>query len=184
MSKRLLSRSNLDQLRNQAKDLLKSCRKSSSDAIGRFRTSHPSLTDPDPETFGDRVGLQDAQLVTVREYGFQSWRALGARVAETEHRQVLIDHIHANRQQEAIDVLRTHGFIEEDLTLALARAACYSRFEVADALIERGADPSGDYPGGNFGPILLAACEFLNPDGIRYLVEQGARVNIPERDTA
>ena len=58
------------------------------------------------------------------------------------------------------------------------------RFEVADALIERGADPSGDYPGGNFGPILLAACEFLNPDGIRYLVEQGARVNIPERDTA
>lgn len=76
------------------------------------------------------------------------------------------------------------GQVEMDL--ALARACCNGRLEIAGFLIDQGADPNGQYrtPEGNFdyGPIILASCEFLNVEGIRFLVDRGANPagNLPD----
>lgn len=68
---------------------------------------------------------------------------------------------------------------EQDL--ALARACCQGHFRIADLLVNGGADPNGQYetaPGVfDYGPILLASCEFLNPQGVEYLLKHGANPN-------
>jgi len=60
-----------------------------------------------------------------------------------------------------------------DLNRSLAQAAAFSQFEAADALCEAGADPDGDYDP-CLGTVLFPACEFINPEGIRYLLDHGA----------
>ena len=67
----------LDQLRKQAKDLLKACRAGDADACRRFRENHPDEPADRPE--GDAVPtrtLADAQWVLAREHGFASWARL------------------------------------------------------------------------------------------------------------
>ena len=71
---RLPARPSLEQLRKQAKDLLKACRAGESAAAERFRSIIGSVP-PAPS-------LADAQFVLAREYGFESWAAL-ARHVET-----------------------------------------------------------------------------------------------------
>lgn len=66
----LPSRPNLDQLRHQARELLRSAR--SGDAEGLRRMAAVS----------DHVALASAQLALAREYGFSSWRQLVAEVEE------------------------------------------------------------------------------------------------------
>lgn len=63
----LPARPSLDQLRKQAKELLKSVRAGDAAASSRFGTFLPTL----PER--DAVTLADAQLVVAREYGFDNW---------------------------------------------------------------------------------------------------------------
>jgi len=60
-----------------------------------------------------------------------------------------------------------------DLNQALAQAAALSQFETADALIDAGAEPNGVYDP-LYGTVLFPACEYLNPDGIAYLLERDA----------
>lgn len=62
---------------------------------------------------------------------------------------------------------------QEDLNKALAEAAALNHFEAADALIMAGADADGDYDP-LFGTVLFPACEFMNPEGIAWLIERGA----------
>ena len=59
---------NLDQLRHQAKDLLRAAREGDSDAVGRIRA------------VSEHLSLATAQLALAREYGFGSWPALKADV--------------------------------------------------------------------------------------------------------
>lgn len=60
-----------------------------------------------------------------------------------------------------------------DLNKSLAQAAALSRFEAADALLAAGAEANGDYDP-LYGTVLFPACEFLNPEGIAYLIKHGA----------
>jgi ankyrin repeat protein len=60
-----------------------------------------------------------------------------------------------------------------DLNKSLAQAAALSQFEAADALLAAGAEPDGDYDP-LYGTVLFPACEFLNSDGISYLIKHGA----------
>lgn len=73
------------------------------------------------------------------------------------------------------------GLSQADKDMALARACCQSHFEIAELLLTNGADPNGQYesePGRfEYGPIILASCEFLNADGIKWLIEHGADPN-------
>jgi len=61
----------------------------------------------------------------------------------------------------------------EHLNQALAEAASLSHFEVADLLLEFGADANGLYHE-QYGTVLFPACELLNHEGIRFLLRHGA----------
>lgn len=66
---RLPDRPDLDQLRRQARELLRAAADGEPHAVDRLRVVSP------------RVTLSAAQLALAREYGFQSWTALKAEVA-------------------------------------------------------------------------------------------------------
>ena len=81
----LPARPNLEQLKNQAKDLLKAYRAGQPSAIARFRESMPRLFGavndrPDPPS----VSLRDAQRVVAAEYGFADWSQMHAHIQERE----------------------------------------------------------------------------------------------------
>jgi ankyrin repeat protein len=70
----------LDQLKRQAKDLLRSARAAEPSALSRFRIL-PSLAGAgDAELARASLALHDAQSVLAREHGFASWKALRERV--------------------------------------------------------------------------------------------------------
>ena len=71
MSSRHLSvRPDLDQLRHQAKDLLRAVRRREPAAVAEFTRHHPDTVDPAD------AKLADAQLALARSYGNQSWPRL------------------------------------------------------------------------------------------------------------
>lgn len=63
-------RPNLEQLRHQAKDLLRSIRRGDAEALTDLRAFHPEPADP------ATVRLADAQLVLARSYGLPAWPRL------------------------------------------------------------------------------------------------------------
>ena len=67
-------RPHLDQLRNQAKDLLRDVRAQAPSALDDFSEFHPERIDP------AIAALADAQLVLARNYGASSWPHLAAAV--------------------------------------------------------------------------------------------------------
>jgi hypothetical protein len=71
-ARRLPVRPDLDQLRHQAKDLLRAMRRGDSSALADLRQYHP--TPPDPSA----AKLADAQLVLARSYEASSWARLVA----------------------------------------------------------------------------------------------------------
>ena len=68
---RLPARPSLEQLRKQAKHLLRDLRAGNADSATRLRAVLPHLVDG-----GSEVALADAQFVLAREYGFRSWAEL------------------------------------------------------------------------------------------------------------
>lgn len=81
----LPARPSLEQLKNQAKDLLKAYRAGQPSAVVRFQESMPrpfgaSDDQPDPPSFS----LRDAQRVVAQEYGFASWSQMNKHILERE----------------------------------------------------------------------------------------------------
>ena len=75
----------LEHLKSQAKQLLKAHEGGSLDARQRIRSFFPKLSDAtDTEIQDAAFGLQDAQLVIAREYGFASWTRLKEEVLYQE----------------------------------------------------------------------------------------------------
>ena len=68
-SRALPERPSLEQLRKQAKDLLRDARRGDESALGRVATLGRDV-------HGARITLADAQLVIAREHGFPSWPKL------------------------------------------------------------------------------------------------------------
>lgn len=89
---RLPARPSLDQLRKQAKELLRDLRNGDPSAHERLRQCKPNVVDPI---------LADAQFVLAREHGFESWPRL-------------VHHVHIAQAPE----LEQHGSIAEDLVAA------------------------------------------------------------------
>ena len=69
-----------EQLKKQAKDLLKAHQTGDSQAAKRIRSSHPRLssTSSEADILEGKLTLRDAQTVVAREYGFTSWQKLKA----------------------------------------------------------------------------------------------------------
>ena len=83
--KQLPPNPSLEHLQSQAKQLLKSHKEGSLEARQRIQSFFPKLSDAtDTEIQNAAFGLQDAQLVIAREYGFASWTRLKEEVRHQE----------------------------------------------------------------------------------------------------
>ena len=78
----LPERPNLEQLKRQAKDLLRSARANDVTALARFRILPAFAGATDADLARRTLALHDAQSVVAREHGFDSWNALRERVEE------------------------------------------------------------------------------------------------------
>ena len=110
----LPARPNLEQLRNQAKDLLKSYRAGHRPALARFREALPRLSAlPDDQLARLSMSLRDAQRVIACEHGFESWSGLRTHIERKENidmLEVTIDQIHVDpASHQRIVVLKAKG---------------------------------------------------------------------------
>ena len=81
---------NLEHLKNQAKDLLKSYRAGHTPALVRFREAIPRLSAmPDDRLARLSLSLRDAQRVIAAEHGFASWSRLRTHIKRRENIQML-----------------------------------------------------------------------------------------------
>ena len=78
----LPERPNLEQLKRQAKDLLRSARAGDATALARFRILPAFTRATDADLTRRPLALHDAQSVVAREHGFDSWNGLRERVEE------------------------------------------------------------------------------------------------------
>jgi ankyrin repeat protein len=81
-SKQLPERPNLEQLKNQAKSLLRSAQAKEPTALERFRILPAMASLPLDRLQAMELALHQAQSVIAREYGFKSWRELHEHVEE------------------------------------------------------------------------------------------------------
>jgi hypothetical protein len=81
-AQQLPERANLEQLKKQAKTLLRAARAKDPDALQRFKAL-PTFAQLDSAQSGEmKLALHDAQSVMAREYGFKSWKELRDHVEE------------------------------------------------------------------------------------------------------
>jgi ankyrin repeat protein len=183
---------NVEQLRKQAKELVKAARTGDARAVGRIRAQAPHR---------ERVLLADAQLVLAREHGFTSWPALLAAAAAPAERFVVA--ATSGRRSRAEAMLAGRPELERDrwARLVLGRGwdgdpnevggpcdwaplhyVCHSVFAnvgLARELLARGADPNA-YHANAYGPMstLYGAAGVLHdPELTRALLDAGADPN-------
>src|SRR6516225_600101 len=108
----LPDRPNLDQLKNQAKDLLKGHKAGDPEALRHIQANHSRLgASSVHEIRASRFTLSGAQLVVAREYGFSSWPRLKAHVESlSPGADDLVDQF--KRAIRADDAARTRHLLE------------------------------------------------------------------------
>lgn len=114
--KQLPPDADINHLKHQAKDLLKSVRSADAGALQRVREFHPQFAGkPDEELRTIRFTLSDAQLTIGREYGFSSWPRLREAVAESMGVELQLPHherIDDATFRRAVDLI-DEGNVEE-----------------------------------------------------------------------
>ena len=84
MSRELPPKANLEHLKKQAKDLLKAHQSGDVEACKRIGAFLPRMSEASEEDIRSaKVTLQEAQYVIAREYGFDKWAHLVARVSDS-----------------------------------------------------------------------------------------------------
>jgi hypothetical protein len=184
-------RPNLEQLRHQAKDLLRGVRENEPAAVADFRKHHRRATAL------QEVKLADVQLALARSYGLPSWPRLVTACRMTDAiwrgdveavRRLILKNprlLHeaarglpdsnwgppmsyaANVGQDAIiQMLRDLG--ATDVQHAFDRACLQGKIETARRLYGMGARPA---PGS-----IMGTCETLNDAGMAFLLDLGAEL--------
>lgn len=195
--RRLPVRPNLDQLHNQAKDLLRAIHAGDPDAVAELHEHLPSI---DPAA----AKLADAQLALARSYQASSWTRLAhaAKLADAIwrddidavrslvtnntallHEDVLIRTdsnwgppmtYAANLGRDSI-IRLLHGLGARDLESAAGRAALQGKADTVRMIWELSGRPSPDTMGwGLAGPAYT-----LSVEGTAVLLALGARVHGP-----
>ena len=175
---------NLEQLRKQAKELVKAARAGDTDALARLGGREPILA--------------NAQLVLARENGFASWPALVAAAEATV--ETFVQAATDGRRDRADRLLAARPEIERDpwVRLALGRGwdgdpnrpggprnwapllyVCHSVYAdagLARELLARGADPNATFTNeyGEMSALYGAAGVVHDPELTRVLLEAGA----------
>lgn len=186
-------RPNLEQLKHQAKDLLRAIRQRDPSAVKELEANHPEHVDP------ARAKLADAQLVLARSYGIASWPRLvlacrmidaiwrddvgAVRELVSKHPQLLTEMARGTERcnwgppmsyaanlgrDRVISALRELG--ATDLAHALGRAVLQGRIGTA-RLLHAMADHPRPPMGAAMGPA-----ETLNPSGMAFLLDLGAEI--------
>lgn len=96
MSRSLSSQASLEQLKNQAKDLLKTHKSGDAKACEMLRLLPRFAKLSDQEIFAAKVGLQEAQHALAKDYGFKKWAELkeGVRVQRSGVADTRMLHVH------------------------------------------------------------------------------------------
>lgn len=192
---RLPANASLEQLRNQAKSLLKSIQNGDSDSAERIRTHLPRAHGLSPEQIlASSLLLTEAQLVVAREYGFPSWPRLKAHVEalasalphQADPEQVVSSFKTAVRGGDAVAVrnlLEGHEFLREEIDSpwfdfdapALNIAASRQDRPMIEVLLDFGANPDvrSQWWAGGFSPLSQS-----NPETAELLIARGATVDI------
>jgi ankyrin repeat protein len=167
---RLPVRPSLEQLRKQAKDLLRDYRAGDADAMRRMHGVIPQ--------HGDRAGLAlaDAQFALAREYGFQNWAALVQHVERVNPSHATPPHRPPIRPFEwrpgAVVTLPDGGSAPADTVYSMFLAAHAGDLDHVKALVDR-------HPGlarheYNYTPPIHFAVREGHSALVRLLVERGA----------
>jgi hypothetical protein len=190
LTRRLPVRPSLDQLKHQAKELLKNIRRGDRDSLAEFRAFHPTHDD-------EEINLADVQFALARSYGASSWPRMvqscklieaiwrddvaAVRELVTRHPNLLHeDAVIRNRNwgppmtyaanlghDNIIRMLYELG--ARDLESAIDRAALQGKIGTARMLYEwLGSPPPDDALG---GPAYT-----LSASGTELLLEIGAKV--------
>ena len=193
---RILNKSNLGQLKKQARELLNGYRACASDAVDLVHQFHPDP--PSPE----KAKLSDIQLTMARAYDYPSWPRLKHGVEiynaiwdDDEASVMALIRRHPSLLRERVNGVTSNwgpplscavqlGSVQvfnallpmagQDLDWALDRAVLKGRTEMAKALMERGVVPA---PGTVMGP-----CETLNIEGLNFLKTIGAPLTDEQGD--
>ena len=187
----LPAETNLQQLKNQAKDLLKDYQVDKKKACDQFINYHPR------DVASKDAKLSDAQLVIARVYGFSSWPKLSEEIESRNIKATLIEHIRANDIEAVKSFILQHPHIlnehlsrhwgppmshaanlghlniikmlsdlgAKDYQYAFDRACLQGQLETAKWLLDQGAEVKED--------TVLGPCETLNPEGLQFLVDLG-----------
>jgi hypothetical protein len=184
-------RPDLDQLKNQAKDLSRAIKRGDASAIEEFRSHPPVNRDP------LKAKLADAQLALAQSYGIRSWPRLvqACKVVDAiwrddanELRSLIRKHPyllhemargtdHCNwgpplsyaanlGRDRIIEMLRELG--AQDIVRAMGRAVLQGQIETARRLYAMGARP----PRG----AVMGPAESQNGEGMAYALELGAEI--------
>lgn len=200
VSRQLPARPHLDVPKREARELLDHWREGRPEALERVRHAHPkfnSTTETAPPI--TMFKLSDAQRVIAREYGFANWTAMKQRIAAASVAGALQDAIENGERDTVVTILRANP---EMLHLPvwcgnwgppMSHAANLGQLEIIEAVAALGAR---DYQhafdravlqgqietarwlhahGAKLEPgIIMGACETLNVDGFKFLLELGA----------
>lgn len=193
-------RPNLEQLRHQAKDLLRQIKRGDPEALADLAEFHPEHLDP------GQVKLADAQLVLARSYQAPTWARIvqccqlidaiwkddvaTVRRLVTEHPSLLHENagIRNNNwgppmsyaanlgRNEIIEML--HGLGATDLEHALDRAALQGKIDTAEMLYRKLGSPVP--PDGALGgpayTLSDSGTELMLRVGVRVVDEKGRRL--------
>ena len=186
-------RPNLDQLKHQAKDLLRAMRRGEASAVATLARHHPDRVEP------EGAKLADAQLVLARSYGIASWPRLvlacrmidaiwrddvdAVRRLVSKHPRLLNEMARgtercnwgppmsyaANLGRDRI-IAALHELGASDLEWALDRAALQGQIETAKRLHVMAGSPR-PLRGAVMGPA-----ETLSASGMAFMLDLGAEI--------
>jgi len=195
MTKSLPPNPSLENLKKQAKALLKACQSGDAEGLARLRASHPQFTHASEEQIKAATPrLTDCQLVLAREYGLDTWTQLKAAVesATLEQADEFIsiaclcfddphyDHRHFHQ--------RAHQMLQQNPALAAATiwsASAAGNVDAVRQLLDETPDLV-DRPGPyGWTPLICACYSRVEPihsshstfEAARLLLESGANPN-------
>lgn len=189
-------RPNLDQLKHQAKDLLRAIQQGNPTALAELQKHHPQHVEP------GSIKLSDVQLVVARSYGLPSWPRLvlacrmtdaicrddveAVRELVTKNPQLLHEDARgvkgnwgppmsyaANLGRNQI-IAMLHGLGAKDLQFAFDRACLQGRLETARQLYAMGARSAMD--------SVMGPAETQSGTGMSLLLDLGARISDAQGD--
>ena len=186
MSRQLPPNPNLEQLKKQAKSLLRRKQDANPEALKRIRESHPRWRNLSQEqAAASKFTLADAQLVIANEYGYRSWSKLQSYIKSLEAGSTTAEAVRFLRDAAGKgDVARLNELLDahpeliderggEGVRTALHQAVFGNSESAVKLLLDRGANPNVRCEGDNAYPLHFAV-EKHRMAIVRLLVEHGA----------